>query len=266
MAVQGRAVSFDRAAAFYDRTRALPPALGAAQTELLVGELGGTTRCLEIGVGTGRIGLPLAHAGVPMVGIDVSAPMLAQLLVKDATSLPVVLADARALPFPHGTFDAVLACHLLHLVEFWTDVVDEAIRVLRPGGRLLVSQGGTPGDESMIAALRAELAAACGLTGNEARVGLKDRAALDTYLAGRGARVRALPGLEVATGLTVATFLDQTADGCYSWTWSADPERLRVAVAQVRASAQVRWGDLTAVVIGDRTVRWHVYDVPRATP
>jgi SAM-dependent methyltransferase len=176
--------------------------------------------------------------------------------------LPVAVADARALPFAAGTFDAVLACHVLHLVEFWADVVDEAVRVLRPGGRFLVSQGGTPGDETMITVLRAELAAAAGLTGNEARIGLRDLADLDAHLAGRGAVLRQLPGLAVSTGLTVAAFLEQAAEGCYSWTWSADPERVRAGAARVRAAAEARWGDLTAVTIGDRTVRWHVYDLP----
>jgi len=261
MAVQGRAVSFDRAAEFYDRTRALDPELAAAQTELLVGELTGASCCLEIGVGTGRIGLPLAHRGVPLVGIDLSAPMLARLLAKDATAVPVAVADARALPFPDDTFDQVVIVDFLEHIERWGDVVDEAVRVLRPGGRLLVSQGGTPGDEAMIALLRAELAAACGLTGDEARVGLRDRADLDAHLVARGASIRELPGLQVATGLTVAAFLDQAADGCYSWTWSADPDRVRAGAEQVRAAAEARWGDLTAVTIGDRTVRWHVYDL-----
>jgi SAM-dependent methyltransferase len=262
MALQGRAVSFDRAAEFYDRTRALSPELAAAQTVQLTGELAGAARCLEIGVGTGRIGLPLAHAGLSMVGVDLSPAMLGVLLAKDATALPVAVADARALPFADGTFDAVLACHVLHLVEFWADVVDEAIRVLRPGGKLLVSQGGTPGDESIVNALRAELAAAVGLSEGEARVGLKDRAGLDAYLADRGVRARTLPGLEGPVARTIAEFLDQVAEGHFSWTWTADPARVRAAVAQVRESAAARWGDLTAVTIGARTVYWHVYDLP----
>ncbi|HZE67525.1 MAG TPA: class I SAM-dependent methyltransferase [Sporichthyaceae bacterium] len=262
MALKGRAVSFDRAAEFYDRTRALSPELEAAQTEQLAAELAGAVRCLEIGVGTGRIGLPLAQAGVPMVGVDLSPAMLGVLRSKDAAALPVAVADARALPFAEGTFDAVLACHVLHLVEFWADVVDEAVRVLRPGGRLLVSQGGTPGDESTVNALRTELAAAAGLSEGEARVGLKDRAELDLYLAGCGATVRQLAGLENPTARTIAEFLDQVAQGHFSWTWTADPERVRAAVAQVRASAEARWGDLTAVTVGARTVYWHVYDLP----
>jgi ubiquinone/menaquinone biosynthesis C-methylase UbiE len=261
VALPGRTVSFDRAADFYDRTRGLSPELEQAQTELLAGELAGAARCLEIGIGTGRIGLPLARAGVPVVGVDVSAAMLARLLAKDATAVPVAVADARALPFPAGVFDAVLACHVLHLVEFWTDVVDEAVRVLRPGGVLLVSQGGAPGDEARLAALRAELGAAAGLTGDH-RPGLKDRAELDAHLAERGVTVRELPELHNPTTRSVAEFLDQAAEGYFSWAWAVEPERLRAAAEQVRAAATARWGDLTTVSIGARAVRWYAYRLP----
>ena len=53
-------VSFDRAASFYDATRALTPEAMAAVQALLRSELQGRGRCLEIGVGTGRMALPLA--------------------------------------------------------------------------------------------------------------------------------------------------------------------------------------------------------------
>ena len=52
-------VSFDRAAEYYDRTRALPTELARRQTEMLAGVLAGRGPVLEIGVGTGRIALPL---------------------------------------------------------------------------------------------------------------------------------------------------------------------------------------------------------------
>src|SRR5262245_20433845 len=75
-------VSFDRAAEFYDQTRALPAAALDGVVDLLGAELEGRGRCLEIGVGTGRIALPLSGAGVPMAGVDVSAQMVARLLEK----------------------------------------------------------------------------------------------------------------------------------------------------------------------------------------
>ncbi|HEX9717352.1 MAG TPA: hypothetical protein VGA93_05350 [Actinomycetota bacterium] len=51
--------------------------MAGAQTALLAGELPGRGRVLEVGVGTGQIAPPLAEAGVPMAGLDLSMPMVA---------------------------------------------------------------------------------------------------------------------------------------------------------------------------------------------
>ena len=78
---------------------------------------------LELGCGTGRVSLPLARAGVNLVGVDRSAPMLErarkqilkssnpQILkpLKSLKSLSLVRADIRALPFDAGAFAMVLA-------------------------------------------------------------------------------------------------------------------------------------------------------------
>ena len=78
---------------------------------------------LELGCGTGRVSLPLARAGVDLVGVDRSAPMLErarkqilkssnpQILkpLKSLKSLSLVRADIRALPFDAGAFAMVLA-------------------------------------------------------------------------------------------------------------------------------------------------------------
>ena len=78
-------VIFDQAAGCYDRTRGLPPRIAARQTELLAAELAGTAGpVLEIGVGTGRIAVPLAEAGFRVLGVDLSAPMLGVLAAKDS--------------------------------------------------------------------------------------------------------------------------------------------------------------------------------------
>jgi SAM-dependent methyltransferase len=57
------------------------PALIATTVEFLAG-LAGTGRALELGIGTGRIALPLAARGVPVHGIDLSQPMVDQLRAK----------------------------------------------------------------------------------------------------------------------------------------------------------------------------------------
>ena len=69
---------------------------------------------LELGCGTGRIALPLGRAGVPLVGIDRSEPMLARArrrVARTRVGRPVrlVRGDIRALPFPGAAFSLVLA-------------------------------------------------------------------------------------------------------------------------------------------------------------
>ena len=46
-------------------------------------------------------------------------------------------ADATALPFPDGSFDAVLSWVMLHHTVEWDTALAEAVRVLRPGGHVV---------------------------------------------------------------------------------------------------------------------------------
>src|SRR4051794_4641976 len=144
MAKQGESVSFDRAAAFYDSTRVLAPETAAAQTRLLVEALSGTAGpVLEVGIGTGRVALPLVAAGVPVVGVDLSPAMLARLRAKDP-SVPVVVGDATRLPVADRSVGGAVLAHVLHLVADWRVVIAEVERVLRPGGVLLATRGAEP--------------------------------------------------------------------------------------------------------------------------
>ena len=65
-------VPFDRAVEYYDRTRGMSETATREMVGVLGAELAGRGRCLEVGVGTGLVALPLAEAGVPMVGVDLS--------------------------------------------------------------------------------------------------------------------------------------------------------------------------------------------------
>jgi ubiquinone/menaquinone biosynthesis C-methylase UbiE len=65
---------------------------------------------LELGCGTGRVSRPLAEAGVDLVGIDRSAPMLERARERPAASrYRLIRGDIRALPFRPRTFSMVLA-------------------------------------------------------------------------------------------------------------------------------------------------------------
>ncbi|HTF33879.1 MAG TPA: class I SAM-dependent methyltransferase [Myxococcota bacterium] len=130
-------IVFDRAADRYDATRGFPPGVAERVAALVqeAAELKPRARLLEIGVGTGRLALPLAARGLRVTGVDLSRSMMERLLAKRG-SLPVdvVHADAAQLPFKDTSFDAVLGVHVFHLIPRWRDVLREVARVLHPHG------------------------------------------------------------------------------------------------------------------------------------
>lgn len=97
---------------------------------------------LEVGVGTG-LNLPLYPRSIQLTGIDISPAMLAIARRRPATQLdhPVELreADAHALPFGDASFDTVVCTFSLCAIPDEQRALDEAHRVLRPAGRLLLA-------------------------------------------------------------------------------------------------------------------------------
>jgi SAM-dependent methyltransferase len=69
-----------------------PEVLGPAVDRLA--DLAGDGGALEFAIGTGRVAVPLAERGVPVTGIELSAPMIDQLRTKvDEATIPVVVGD-----------------------------------------------------------------------------------------------------------------------------------------------------------------------------
>ena len=76
-----------------DSTDMFEPALVESVVGFLA-DLAGTGAALELGIGTGRIALPLSRRGVPVQGIDLSPAMVAQLRAKPgAESIGVTIGD-----------------------------------------------------------------------------------------------------------------------------------------------------------------------------
>ncbi len=116
-------------------------------SRLLDGRLPAGSRVLEIGCGCGR---SLAHMRedhqLRAVGLDLSATMLEQL--RQGSGAPLVRADAAGLPVRTNSLDGVLCECVLSLMPRLDAVLDEIVRVLRPGGYLLCTDlyARTPGD------------------------------------------------------------------------------------------------------------------------
>ena len=148
-----QSLSFDRVADRYDATRFYPPNVAdrIAAELIRLGNVPPGGRMLEIGVGTGRIALPLLAAGVHVTGVDISERMVARLRAKykaeraadpnrEWGTLDVELVDMTALPFAADSFDAAVAVHVLHLVPEWQRALDEVLRVVKPHGAFLLGQ------------------------------------------------------------------------------------------------------------------------------
>lgn len=105
----------------------------------LAGDVAGR-RILDAGCGSGPLFAALRDRGAIVTGLDASAAMLEiarRRLGSDAELLVADLSDR--LPFADDIFDDVVASLVLHYLENWGQTLIELRRVLKPGGRLLVS-------------------------------------------------------------------------------------------------------------------------------
>ena len=99
---------------------------------------------LEIGAGVGAMSAQLLtlFPKFRMVATDYDTELVGmaeQVLSGFGRRASVQRADAARLPFQDGRFDLVLSAAMLHHVVDWDQALAEAVRVLRPGGRLLAT-------------------------------------------------------------------------------------------------------------------------------
>ncbi len=99
---------------------------------------------LELAIGTGRVGVPLAERGVPVTGIELSEPMVARLRRKvSADRVPVVVGDMATTVTPGaGEFSLVyLVANTIANLQTQAEQVAcyrNAAHHLRPGGRFVI--------------------------------------------------------------------------------------------------------------------------------
>lgn len=234
-------IVFDRAAGFYDATRGFPSGVEELVADAFVaaGGLGPASRVLEVGIGTGRIALPLARRVGRVFGVDRSSPMLAKLIEKRGP-LPVELvrADATRLPFADASVEAAVGVHVFHLIPGWRAVLAELARVLGPGGLLL--HGGD--DHARGEAWRRWRAR------TEAQFGVENvgvpRARIETFLEEEGWRPVGVERVRFARRARPREMLALIEGRSWSLTWRMSEAQLAEAVAALREDLAAAFGDL----------------------
>lgn len=145
MAVQydlaGQQRAYAKWAGFYDRVYVR--LLADAQRKLAAAAAAAGPEILEVGVGTGLV-LRYYPREARVTGIDLSHPMLLKAVEKRrAEDLRQVrglaVMDACRLGFRDGLFDAVCFPFVITLVPDPEGALDEAMRVLRPGGDIVIA-------------------------------------------------------------------------------------------------------------------------------
>lgn len=246
-----QSLSFDRAAGFYDQTRGFPAGMAELVAATASEMLGARANMLEIGVGTGRIAKQLLAAGMRVTGIDLSRNMMNRLrdTLGDLPKLALFEGDITHLPFANSTFDAVIGVHILHLVGGWQIALDEAMRVTKAGGALLLGRNSYhPNDTQVIRNQLGDLMDKYGV--KRSSIGVREDD-VEKELLRRGAKVETRETPAVITQGSIAQEIDDIAKRVWSSTWAIPDDVLPAIVDQLKANALHEFGTLD-----------HTYDVP----
>jgi len=134
-------VNYDQVAPTYDRRFNVQKDRPIASALVELVPESGAGLVLEAGCGTGRWLVDLLDSRAVdrgcLFGLDRSAGMLAQAQCRQA-GLQIVLGMAEWLPFPNGSFDLVYCVNALHHFQRPEQFIQQAFRLLAPGGRLAV--------------------------------------------------------------------------------------------------------------------------------
>lgn len=98
-------------------------------------------KVLDLGSGTGNYSLWLTTKGLKVTGLDQSRAMMniaKEKAVEGNLAIDWVEADATQLPFSNESFDLVLSVTAIEFMDDIEAVLKEAIRVLKPNGRLVI--------------------------------------------------------------------------------------------------------------------------------
>jgi SAM-dependent methyltransferase len=156
----------------------------------------------------------------------------------------LIQADATRLPLPQACFDAVFAVHVFHLIAGWQQAANEARRVLKPGGGLILGHSRRD-PHSPLAEIREHWAQIVNdHAPKDPRPGVRQGDVLDAYLQSLGAQISSWDAAEWETLTSPAEAIRELDAGFYSSTWHLSPEKLHECGAALRQWAWDEYGDL----------------------
>ena len=262
-----------RTAHAYDRSQYHPPEvsgkIASAITESFERQKNTEEpHILEIGTGTGRIGMPIIARGFRFTGLDNDPDMMTVFRAKYggiSRKVSLVEADAQDLPFDDHSFDAALAVHVWDLIPNLEKAISEALRVVKPGGFLFEGWEAptSESEELLLRDLWIDALIRHGVRVN--RTG--QRVALE-----RTAQFLHERGLESQESI-VATWnvqqspsdvIEALQDGVYSFTKGVPLEQRYAAARDVRGFLSTHYTDLEAPISVPWSFRLRVTRLPHA--
>ncbi|MDO8874745.1 MAG: class I SAM-dependent methyltransferase [Pseudolabrys sp.] len=233
---------YDAVAPQFDRHRALPDDAAVTVREAVLRALPPRPRLLDLGAGSGRIGWPFVAAHDDYVGVDLSFGML-QAFRQRERSAALAQADGCALPFADRGFDAVLLVQIFGGLKRWRALIDEALRVLRPRGALMLGRTRAP-DDGIDARMKQRLDMILAGHALPAEAG-NSRARAELHLEERAAAVREIDAAHWRVTRSPADFLQRHAGGA----------RFSTLAPALRASALGQLADWAAATFGNLDTR-----------
>jgi 2-polyprenyl-3-methyl-5-hydroxy-6-metoxy-1,4-benzoquinol methylase len=120
------------------------PVVRAAWSKVLLSLLPHACEVADLGCGTGSLAVLLAEHGHRVTGVDVSSRMVEAAAAKASAAgvaATFLVGDAAQPPLAPGSYDVVLCRHVLWAMPDPDDALRRWVRLLRPGGRLVLVEG-----------------------------------------------------------------------------------------------------------------------------
>lgn len=255
--------SFDRAVGYYDETRGFPPGV-ESQAAALIARVAGLTpnsRVFEVGIGTGRIALPLLPFVKNIFGLDVSRGMMDVLRGKPrGADVHLAQGNASALPFPSHTFNACIAAHIFHLVDDPETSLNETCRILKFGAPL-VSCMSKNGKEKMNFAREAYTTAASGQASPQ-HINRASEKATDIFVTHGWQMLGDEASISFKTVITPRKFADQFERRLFSSQWGYSDNAHERGMAALKTALTAHFSNLDEAVESDSGFAVQLYVPP----